>query len=91
MSSPWLGVTLAVVIGAVLLIVGKWGGTPTLVSLVLLAFVGAVFPPLALVVGGMVLLLLVMLHGQTLLSDLPGNWPKLQAGFKQAKRQQKGN
>ena len=73
--SPWAGIVLAVVIGGLLALAGKWSST-ALIALIVLALVGALLPPLAFVIGVIAAIYLVLTQGigifARLNSDLHG-------------------
>ena len=65
----WGGLGLAIVIAAFLWALGQVSPA-ALVGLLVLALVGFVFPPVALAIGGIVLLVLLMVHGQPIFAAL---------------------
>lgn len=68
--SRWLGLLLALLLGALLWLGGQWKNPATPLALLILALLGAVFPPAALVVGGIALLVVYLQHGTEILSAL---------------------
>jgi TRAP-type C4-dicarboxylate transport system permease small subunit len=68
--SRWLGLLLALALGGLLWLSGAWKNPGTPVALLILALLGAVFPPAALVVGGVALLVVYLQHGTAVLAAL---------------------
>ena len=65
----WGGLGLALIIAACLWALGQVSPA-ALVGLLVLAMLGFVFPPAALAIGGIVLLVLLMVHGQPIFAAL---------------------
>jgi hypothetical protein len=66
----WTGAVLAVLIGLALWLAGRPFAPLTWVALLVLAVGGALFPPAALVVGGVALLVVLMRYGQEVFGTL---------------------
>jgi hypothetical protein len=64
--SRWTGLLLALLLGLLLWLSGAWRNPVTPLVLLILAVLGAAFPPAALVVGGIALLVVILTHGQQL-------------------------
>jgi len=67
--SLWGVIVIAVLIGGVALAMGAFTSSIGL-ALVVLLLVGALFPPAALLLGGVALFYLVFIHGQELFGRL---------------------
>lgn len=65
----WGVITIAVLIAGIGLAVGAFSGGLVL-ALVVLIVAGAIFPPVALLVGGVALFYLLFVHGQELFGKL---------------------
>lgn len=61
----WTVIAVAVGIGAIALALEKWSSSLAL-ALVALLLIGAIFPPAALLIGGVALFYLVFTNGRTL-------------------------
>ncbi len=68
--SKWLGLLLALALGLMLWASGHWSSPGVPIALAILAVVGALFPPAALVLGGMAILVVVLEYGSGLASTL---------------------
>jgi hypothetical protein len=74
--SRWLGLLLALALGALLYLGGAWRMPATPLALLVLAVLGAIFPPAALVVGGVAIVVVLLIHGQAAMAS----WSRLMKG-----------
>lgn len=69
MRSPWTTVAIAIVLTAILIVAGKWNGT-LLMALLLLLLIAAIYPPAGVTLGGLALLYVILVYGQTAIAHL---------------------
>lgn len=73
MNNPWIGLIMALIIGFLWIITGKWTGSGVL-YLAVLVIMGALFPPLAIAIGMIAITMLVLTHPQIWQGTIPGTW-----------------
>jgi hypothetical protein len=70
--SAWTGLGIAALLALLLALAGRWSYS-ALVALIVLAILGAILPPLALILGGVAVVYVLFRYGPGIFSKLQGD------------------
>lgn len=80
LNSPWTVLAIAIGIGALHIAQGTWS-SPIVLALGALVILGAIFPPLAILIGAIIILRLLLTNSTPLAQDPATWWNQIKGAF----------